>query len=310
MNDTAIRHFKPPAAPRSIRIQESQARRVLAAHPRLQRRRRGDVPRSSLAAEELGEDAARTARDDQRRLLAGVFLRRRGGFQTRADGSARFALRDVADRLERSDTRSDPPAVHTARLGAAARPSALDPGLAARTGRLAGPGLVHRYVDKALFLPLNTCPVYCRFCTRSYAIGPDTEDVDKVALGQVAQAVGRRVQIHRRRVPNSKTSSSPAATLISCRRKNIELIGNALLDIPHVRRMRFATKGPAIMPMKIITHAEWIDAITAIVDRGRTMGKEVVLHTHFNAPEEITWITKRRCASCSNAASSRATNRC
>ena len=28
------------------------------------------------------------------------------------------------------------------------------------------PGLTHRYVDKALFLPLDTCPVYCRFCTR------------------------------------------------------------------------------------------------------------------------------------------------
>ena len=37
------------------------------------------------------------------------------------------------------------------------------------------PGLTHRYQDKALFLPLNTCPVYCRFCTRSYAIGVDTE---------------------------------------------------------------------------------------------------------------------------------------
>jgi lysine 2,3-aminomutase len=28
------------------------------------------------------------------------------------------------------------------------------------------PGLIHRYADKALFLPLQTCPVYCRFCTR------------------------------------------------------------------------------------------------------------------------------------------------
>ncbi|MGA9943990.1 MAG: hypothetical protein WBP75_03045, partial [Candidatus Cybelea sp.] len=44
------------------------------------------------------------------------------------------------------------------------------------------PGLVHRYVDKALFLPLNVCPVYCRFCTRSYAIGPDTAYVDKIPL--------------------------------------------------------------------------------------------------------------------------------
>src|SRR5579863_10716162 len=44
------------------------------------------------------------------------------------------------------------------------------------------PGLTHRYPDKALFLPLDTCPVYCRFCTRSYAVGVDTESVDKVSL--------------------------------------------------------------------------------------------------------------------------------
>jgi lysine 2,3-aminomutase len=47
------------------------------------------------------------------------------------------------------------------------------------------------------------------------------------------------------------------------------------------------------MPMKLITHVEWLDALTSIVDRGRTLGKEVVLHTHFNAPEEITWITEK-----------------
>src|SRR5580700_2885689 len=42
------------------------------------------------------------------------------------------------------------------------------------------PGLTHRYTDKALFLPLDQCPVYCRFCTRSYAIGLDTDEVEKV----------------------------------------------------------------------------------------------------------------------------------
>jgi lysine 2,3-aminomutase len=45
------------------------------------------------------------------------------------------------------------------------------------------PGLIHRYPDKALFLPTQTCPVYCRFCTRSYAIGPDTT-IDKLLLGK------------------------------------------------------------------------------------------------------------------------------
>src|SRR5579862_224184 len=154
------------------------------------------------------------------------------------------------------------------------------------------PGLVHRYVDKALFLPLNTCPVYCRFCTRSYAIGPDTENVDKVSLAKTPKQwddafkyIAERPELEDIVISGGDTYQLPA--------KNIELIGNALLDIPHVRRMRFATKGPAIMPMKIMTDKPWLDAITSIVDRGRKMGKEVVLHTHFNAPEEITWITQK-----------------
>ena len=44
------------------------------------------------------------------------------------------------------------------------------------------PGLTHRYPDRALFLTLDTCPVYCRFCTRSYAVGLDTDGVEKVHL--------------------------------------------------------------------------------------------------------------------------------
>ncbi len=154
------------------------------------------------------------------------------------------------------------------------------------------PGLVHRYTDKALFLPLNVCPVYCRFCTRSYAIGPDTEEVDKVSLAktpaqwqQAFQYISERHELEDIVISGGDTYQLPP--------KNIELIGNALLDIPHVRRMRFATKGPAIMPMKIITHTEWLDAIAAVVERGRKLGKDVVLHTHFNAPEEITWITQK-----------------
>ncbi len=151
---------------------------------------------------------------------------------------------------------------------------------------------MHRYVDKALFLPLNVCPVYCRFCTRSYAIGPDTENVDKVALAKTPKQWQDAFQYISER-PELEDIVISGGDVYQLPPKNVEFIGNALLDIPHVRRMRFATKGPAIMPMKIITHVEWLDAITSIVDRGRTMGKEVVLHTHFNAPEEITWITEK-----------------
>jgi len=56
--------------------------------------------------------------------------------------------------------------------------------------------------------------------------------------------------------------------------------------------MRFATKGLAVMPMKILTDDAWVDALTRVVERGRKVHKDVVVHTHFNHPTEITGITE------------------
>lgn len=153
------------------------------------------------------------------------------------------------------------------------------------------PGLIHRYADKALFLPLQTCPVYCRFCTRSYVIGPDTERVDKLALGKTPESWGPvfdYIAAHPE-IEDIVISGGDAYQLAP---KNVTRIGDALLAIPHVRRMRFATKGLAVMPMKILTDAAWVDALAGVVERGRALGKEVVVHTHFNHPNEITAITQ------------------
>jgi lysine 2,3-aminomutase len=154
------------------------------------------------------------------------------------------------------------------------------------------PGLTHRYVDKALFLPLNTCPVYCRFCTRSYAIGGDTDTVEKAQLAtdpklweQAFEYIASRPELQDIVVSGGDTYQLPA--------KSLTKIGEALLAIPNVRRMRFATKGPAVMPMKILTDAAWTDALTSIVEQGRKLGKDVMLHTHFNSPNEISYITQQ-----------------
>jgi lysine 2,3-aminomutase len=44
--------------------------------------------------------------------------------------------------------------------------------------------------------------------------------------------------------------------------------------------------------MKILTDHAWTDALTRVVEKGRSLHKEVVLHTHFNHPREITGITE------------------
>jgi lysine 2,3-aminomutase len=154
------------------------------------------------------------------------------------------------------------------------------------------PGLTHRYPDKALFLALDTCPVYCRFCTRSYAVGVDTDEVEKVSLKATEDRWARAFAYIKSR-PELEDIVVSGGDSYQLKARQITLIGNALLDCDNVRRIRFATKGPAVMPMKLITDDEWVDALTAIVERGRKLHKEVVLHTHFNHPRELTAITRR-----------------
>ena len=153
------------------------------------------------------------------------------------------------------------------------------------------PGLTHRYQDKALFLALDTCPVYCRFCTRSYAVGVDTEEVEKVSLKVSSERWTRAFEYIASR-PELEDIVISGGDAYQLRAQQIEEIGDALLAIPNVRRMRFATKGPAVMPQKILTDHAWADALTRVVEKGRKLHKEVVLHTHFNHPNEITGITE------------------
>ena len=75
--------------------------------------------------------------------------------------------------------------------------------------------------------------------------------------------------------------------------ERLKYICENLLAIPHVLRIRIATKGPAILPMKILTDHEWYDTLKAMVDLGRQQGKEVCVHTHFSHPNEITDISKQ-----------------
>ena len=154
------------------------------------------------------------------------------------------------------------------------------------------PGLTHRYPDKALFLPLDTCPVYCRFCTRSYAVGIDTEGVEKVNL-KVSEERWQQAYAYIASRPELEDIVISGGDAYQLRATQLEEIGEALLAMPNVRRMRFATKGPAVMPMKLLTDDAWFDALTRIVEKGRKLHKEVVLHTHFNHPKEITAITER-----------------
>ncbi len=153
------------------------------------------------------------------------------------------------------------------------------------------PGLTHRYTDRALFLVLNTCPVYCRYCTRSYAVGQDTDGVEKVRLSVDRQRWEEAFEYIRQH-PELEDVVVSGGDVYNLRPEQIRTIGETLLGIDHIRRFRFATKGIAVMPQRILTDGPWVDALTDVVEAGRRLHKEVVVHTHFSHPNEITGITQ------------------
>lgn len=149
------------------------------------------------------------------------------------------------------------------------------------------PMLTHRYPDKVLFLPTTICPVYCSYCTRSRIIGGSTESVEKDTYGASQKKwddVFEYLMQHPR-VEDVVISGGDAFMLTPAQ---IRYIGENLLKIPHIQRIRYATKGIAIFPMKILTDDEWVKAISEVQKMGRAFGKQVVIHTHFSSHREIT----------------------
>ena len=154
------------------------------------------------------------------------------------------------------------------------------------------PGLTHRYPDKALFLPQDSCPVYCRFCTRSYTVGGDTEGVEKLRLvANLARWEQAFTYIESR--PELEDIVISGGDSYNLKADHIALIGERLLKMPNIRRIRYATKGLCVLPQKILTDEPWLDALTGVVELGRRLHKDVVVHTHFNHPNEITGITRQ-----------------
>ena len=149
------------------------------------------------------------------------------------------------------------------------------------------PMLTHRYPDKVLFLPLTTCPVYCSYCTRSRIIGGSTESIEKDTYGPNPKNWEPAFE-YLRNNPQIEDVVISGGDAFNLTPKYIKLIGDTLLDIPHIRRLRYATKGVAILPQKILTDDDWTGAFLEVHRRGRAMDKQVVIHTHYSSPREIT----------------------
>jgi lysine 2,3-aminomutase len=64
--------------------------------------------------------------------------------------------------------------------------------------------------------------------------------------------------------------------------------------MPNIRRFRFASKGLAVAPTRILDESDgWVNTLIDVSNNAKRAGKAVALHTHFNHPNEISWITQQ-----------------
>src|SRR5690606_21658757 len=96
--------------------------------------------------------------------------------------------------------------------------------------------LTHRYPDRVLLISVDVCPVYCRYCTRSYSVGANTNKISKfkhVTTGSRWAAAFEYIRTH----PAVEDVVISGGDTYMLKPDEVRVIGNTLLDIPHVRRM-------------------------------------------------------------------------
>ena len=145
-------------------------------------------------------------------------------------------------------------------------------------------GIVHRYPDRALLKIASVCPVYCRFCFRREAVGP--EHGDSLSSTELAAAIAY--------VANTPaiwevilTGGDPL--ILSPRR--IRDVTLALSAIPHVKVIRWHSRVPVVAPERVTL--ELADAL-------RSPTQAVYVALHANHPREFTPAARAACATLVN----------
>ncbi|KAK7744938.1 hypothetical protein SLS53_003171 [Cytospora paraplurivora] len=125
----------------------------------------------------------------------------------------------------------------------------------------------------------------------SYAVGADTETVTKTSFAPTRKRWDQ-VFAYIESTPQLQDIVISGGDSYYLQPEHIRMIADRLIAIPHIRRFRFASKGLAVAPTRLLDPEDgWADALIDVSRKAKFSGKSVALHTHFNHPNEFSWIT-------------------
>jgi lysine 2,3-aminomutase len=139
------------------------------------------------------------------------------------------------------------------------------------------PGVIHRYPDRVLFLAVDYCATYCRYCTRSRVVGSNelTAKIERWRLG--LDYIRRHTEIRDVLV----SGGDP----LSMSDERLDWLLTELRRIPHVEFLRMGTKMPAVLPQRITK------ALVKMLKKHHPLWMSL----HFIHPNECTPESRKAC---------------
>lgn len=145
------------------------------------------------------------------------------------------------------------------------------------------PGLVHRYPDRVLLLPLDFCSTYCRYCTRSRVVGHGELVPSEKRLEAAFDYLRRTTQVRDVLI----SGGDPLALA----EDKLDWILSRLRAIPHIEFVRMGTKMPAVLPQRITPQ------LTKVLRKYHPLWMSL----HYLHPDECTPESVRACARLADA---------
>ncbi len=148
-------------------------------------------------------------------------------------------------------------------------------------------GLAHRYPRKVMLELTTTCPQYCGHCTRMDLVGPSTNLISKRNFElrriqrheQMLAYLRAHLEIHDVLVSGGDVANVPIARL--------EAFVLELLEIPHVRSIRLASKSLVTLPQYFLDPPV-VSTMAKLSSVARQRGVDLALHTHANHANQVT----------------------
>lgn len=135
-------------------------------------------------------------------------------------------------------------------------------------------GMQHKYKQSAMILSTNRCAMYCRHCFRKRLVGLSDKEIAKY-FDKIMEYIEGHTEI------SNVLISGGDAFLNS--NEVIEKYLERLCRMEHIDFIRFGTRTPVVLPMRITEDKELLDILQRYSSK-----KQIYVITHFNHPNEIT----------------------